>query len=92
MQQHGPDKRLINAFRGSSASRGLSDLKVQLALVQAACTMALEGTARATASQVAVRANTTYGTEAAASFAGQVFATLNINTVITRGKSRLVLD
>jgi hypothetical protein len=49
MLQRKPDESLINVFAGNNTSRGLSDLKVQLALVQSACTLALEGTIRATA-------------------------------------------
>jgi len=84
--------RIVQTYGGASISRGLSELKVQLALVQAACIMAIEGTTRATASQIAARAAADYGIDASASFTGQVFATLNVNTVTTHGRSRLVLN
>jgi len=82
----------IEALRASMFIRNLNDLKVSLALVQAACAFALEGTSRATASQVTERAMSDYDMEATASFTGQVFSSLGIATVTSHGKSRFVLE
>jgi myosin heavy subunit len=82
----------INALIASSFVRSLKDLKVSLALVQAACAFALEGTTRATASQVATRAVSEYGIEVTASFTGQVFSALKVSTATSHGKSRFILE
>jgi len=82
----------INALRASTTIRNLNDLKVSLVLVQAACAFALEGTSRATASQVAERAMNDCDMKVTASFTGQVFSNLGINTVTSHGKSRFVLE
>ncbi len=92
MPRREDDKEFIQAMKGSTARRGLSEMKVRLALVQAAATMALEGTNRATASQVTERAISDYGIEATPSFTGQVFSEYGIGTAITHGKSRFVLE
>ncbi len=92
MLPRSPDESLVNLFSGNSASRGLSDLKVQLALVQAASLLYLEGVTRATASQVVEKAIREYGIEATPSYAGQLFAVLGIGSSITHGKSRFVLE
>jgi len=82
----------IEALRASMFIRNLNDLKVSLALIQAACAFALEGTSRATASQITERAMSDYDMEATASFTGQVFSSLGITTVTSHGKSRFVLE
>ncbi|MFC1917230.1 hypothetical protein ACFLXH_01065 [Chloroflexota bacterium] len=93
MMQHRPlDPKLLEVFKGSSTSRGLEEQKGQLALIQSACVMALEGTTRATASEITAKAMTEFGIEATPSFAGQVFANLQIATVTSHGKSRFVLE
>ena len=92
MLQHKTDDRQLNVIVGNSACRGLSDLKVQLALIQSACALALEGTTRATASQIAARASQSYQIEVTASFTGLAFSNFGIDSVITHGKSRFVLN
>ena len=91
-QAWAPDADFINEIKGKSAMKGLKSQKVQLALVQAACTMAYENTYRATASEVLQRAMKDYGIEATASFTGRAFAVLGIRTVTSHGKRRFVLD
>ena len=86
------DERMLNMIRGNSASSGLQELKVQLALVQAACLMSIEETTRATASQITERAIREYGIEVSASFTGQVFAGMGIGTTMTHGKNRFILE
>ncbi|HEY50413.1 MAG TPA: hypothetical protein G4O20_01225 [Dehalococcoidia bacterium] len=86
------DERMLNMLKGNSASNGLRELKVQLALVQAACLMSIEETTRATASQITERAIREYGIEVSASFTGQVFAGMGIGTAMTHGKNRFILD
>ena len=92
MLQRQLDEGLINTFVGNEVSRGLSDLKVQLALIQSACTMSLEGITRATASQIAARTFQSYKVEVTASFTGQTLSNLNISSVTTHGKNKFVLD
>ena len=82
----------INSFKAAHGLRGLNELKVTLSLIQAASAFALEGINRATASQVTQRAMKEYEIEATPSFTGQVFASLGISSVISHGKSRLVLE
>ena len=86
------DPRAIQAIRGSEALRGLNNLKIQLSLVQAACLLSLEGTTRATATQIVEKAITEYSIEATASYTGQVLSNLGINTATSHGKSRFILD
>jgi flagellar capping protein FliD len=90
--QRKPDEQLVNIIVGDSASHGLTEFKVRLALVQAACLLSLEGTARATASLIAARASQEYGVNVTASFAGQTFSMLNIPSVTTHGKNHFVLN
>lgn len=88
-----PDRaEMVNVLRASSSIRNLSELKVSLALVHAACTFSLEGIHRVTAGQIAERAIKDYGIEATASFTGQAFASLGIGTVTSHGKNRFVLE
>ena len=47
MIQRKPDDRLIETFVGNHTSEALSEQKVQLALVQSASLLSLEGTTRA---------------------------------------------
>jgi len=72
--------------------RSLNDLKISLVLIQAASAFTLEGTNRATASQIAERAGNDYGIEVTASFTGQTFSSLGIKTTISHGKRRFALD
>lgn len=92
MQLRPVDDGFINVLVGNSASRDLSELEVQLVLVQSACTLALEGTTRASASQIAARTIQSYKVEATASFTGQIFSNLGIDSVTTHGKNKFVLD
>jgi hypothetical protein len=87
-----PDESLIRVLAGNRANSGLNEMKVRLALIQAAGTMALEGTTRATASQVAFRAAADYKVNVTASVAGQTLAAFNIDSRMTHGKSKFVLD
>ncbi len=92
MFQCKPDENLINLFAGNNASNGLDDLKVQLALVQAACALAIEGITRATASEISMKAQQQYKVEVTPSFTGQIFSILGIRSVTTHGKSKFVLE
>jgi DNA repair exonuclease SbcCD ATPase subunit len=92
MLQRKPDENLLNVFFGNNASQGLSELKIQLALIQAACTLALEGITRATASEISIRALHDYQVEASPSFTGQSFSNMGIRTVTTHGKNKFILD
>ncbi|MBI4337349.1 MAG: hypothetical protein HY683_05925 [Chloroflexi bacterium] len=71
---------------------GLSTLRTRLALVHAACLMAMEGTTRAPVLQVVERAAEAYGVIVAASEGGQTFTALGVGTATTHGKVRLVLE
>lgn len=77
---------------GSNASRGLSELKIHLALIQSACSLALGGITRATASEISVKALQDYQIEATPLFTGQTFSIMGIRSVTTHGKSKFVLD
>jgi chromosome segregation ATPase len=92
MIQRRPDDHLIDAFVGDSNSRELSELETRLLLVQSACTLALEGITRATASQIAAKALQEYKLEAQPYFIGQTFSSFNIPSVTSHGKNRFVLD
>ena len=92
MLQRKVDENLINMFSGSNSSQGLSELKVQLALIQTACTLAIEGIIRATALEVTTRAIQEYHIEATPSFTGMAFSALGIKTVTTHGKNKFVLE
>lgn len=92
MQERNLDIDFINTIKGSQISRGLSDLEIQLALIQAACAMALQGVTRATATEITNKAIAEYEIEATASFTGQTFANLNIRTATSHGKSRFILE
>ncbi len=74
MQRRELDPETIQMIKGSSAFHSLADMKITLALIQAAIVLALEGNARATAGQVTERAIREYGIAATPSFTGQVFA------------------
>jgi DNA repair exonuclease SbcCD ATPase subunit len=87
-----PDDGFINVIVGNSTSRELSELETRLVLIQSACTLALEGTKRATASQIAAKALQDYKVEAPPYYIGQIFSRLNIASVTVHGKSRFVLD
>lgn len=83
---------ILDIFKGNSTSRGLKELKIQLVLIQAACTLALEGITRATAGQIASRAIKDYSIEVSPSLTGLIFTNLNIKKLISHGKSRFVLE
>lgn len=72
--------------------KGLAELKVRLALVQAASLLAMEGTSRASVLAVAERAAQEYGVEVTPSEAGQTFTALGIESTLSHGKRRLALD
>ena len=86
------DENLINVFIGNQESQKLAERHVELALVQAACILALEGINRATATQVADKTIETYQVDITPAFTGQVFASLNIPTATSHGKSRFILE
>jgi DNA repair exonuclease SbcCD ATPase subunit len=71
---------------------GLRNLKEILGLVEAALVMSLEGTSRATVSEVLKKATDEFGVTSTAAISGQIFSQLQINTATTHGKPRLVLD
>ena len=81
----------LDILKGKTVSTGLKELKIQLVLVQAACALALEGTTRATAGQIAARAIKDYGIEVLPSLTGLIFTNLNIQKLTSHGKSRFVL-
>jgi DNA repair exonuclease SbcCD ATPase subunit len=71
---------------------GLRNLKEILGLVEAALVMSLEGTGRATVSEVLKKATDEFGVTSTAAVSGQIFSQLKISTATTHGKPRLVLD
>jgi DNA repair exonuclease SbcCD ATPase subunit len=83
---------LISTLIGKNYSRDLSELEIQFVLIQSACTMALEGTTRASSSQIAAKVFQDYQIEVTPSFTGQTFANLSIHSVTSHGKNKLVLD
>jgi len=70
----------------------LVGMRNALALIQTAYAMAVEGTTRATATQIAEREASEYGYSTTPSNVGQVFAALEIKTATSHGKTRFVLD
>ena len=70
----------------------LVGMRNALALIQTAYAMAVEGTTRATATQIADREANEYGYSITPSNVGQVFAALEIRTATSHGKTRFVLD
>ena len=92
MQERIVDDNFINSLAGNQASNRLHEVTIELALVQAACILALEGIARATAKQVTDKATYIYKVELIPSFTGQLFSSLGIRTVTSHGKSRFVLE
>jgi chromosome segregation ATPase len=63
-----------------------------LGLVETALVMSLEGTRRATVTEVLRKATDEYGVTSTTSVSGQIFSQLKIKTTTTHGKPRLVLD
>lgn len=82
----------INMITGSIANRKLAESKATLLLVQVACLMALEGTNRATASQIAEKASQQHGLELPTYFIGKFFSDYGIRKVTIHGQRQLVLD
>jgi DNA repair exonuclease SbcCD ATPase subunit len=80
------------AVKSYQAAHGLRNLKEILGLVEAALVMSLEGTSRATVSEVLKRATEEFGVISTAAVSGQIFSQLKISTATTHGKPRLVLD
>ena len=82
----------LNILRGNSTSGNLKELKIQLVLIQAACALALEGITRATAGDISTRTLKDYDMEILPSLTGLIFTNLNIQKLISHGKSRFVLE
>jgi DNA repair exonuclease SbcCD ATPase subunit len=80
------------AVKAYQAAHGLRNLKEILGLVDAALVMSLEGTSRATVSEVLKRATDEFDVTSTAAVSGQIFSQLKISTTTTHGKPRLVLD
>lgn len=92
MQERIVDDNFMNSLAGNQASNRLHEVTLELALIQAACIIALEGITRATAKQVTDKAKDIYNVELIPSFTGQLFSSLGIPSVTSHGKSRFVLD
>ena len=90
--QRQPDNRFIDVLVGDGHSRELTELETRFLLIQSACTLALEGMTRASASQIATKALQDYKLQTQPYFIGQVFSSLNIPSVTSHGKNRFVLD
>jgi|WetSurMetagenome_2_1015567.scaffolds.fasta_scaffold53088_3 DNA repair exonuclease SbcCD ATPase subunit len=86
--------RIINspAVKTYQAANSLKNLKEILGLVEAALVMSLEGTSRATVTEVLRKATDEYGVTSTTSVSGQIFSQLKVKTTMTHGKLRLVLD
>jgi DNA repair exonuclease SbcCD ATPase subunit len=86
--------KIINspAVKTYQAANSLKNLKEMLGLVEAALVMSLEGTSRATVTEVLRKATDEYGVTSTTSVCGQIFSQLKISTTTTHGKPRLVLD
>jgi hypothetical protein len=79
-------------YRAGEAMRGLRNLKLSLVILHAAHIMAIEGQTRAGAGEIAERANTGFLASTTPSIVGQILRGMNIQTTVTHGKPRLVLD
>jgi hypothetical protein len=79
-------------YRASQAIFGLRNLKLVLGILQAAHVMALEGKTRATAGEIANRANQDFKVSTTPSDVGKFLREAGISVAITHGKARLVLD
>jgi DNA repair exonuclease SbcCD ATPase subunit len=86
--------RIINspAVKTYQAANSLKNLKEILGLVETALVMSLEGTSRATVTEVLRKATDEYGVTSTTSVSGQIFSQLKVKTTTTHGKPRLVLD
>lgn len=91
INQDPEQKQRFDFILAVSSLRSLKDMKVTLSLIQSACSYALEGNNRVSASDISNRAMTEYGIEATPSYTGQVFAKLGIISVTSHGKNRFVL-
>ncbi|MFC1947960.1 hypothetical protein ACFLXY_08590 [Chloroflexota bacterium] len=86
------ERKRFKLIMANSSMGRLKEMKVTLCLIQTACTFALEGNNRVTASEISNRANIEYDLDTTASFTGQVFSKLGIQSVTVHGKNRFVLD
>ena len=82
----------VSILKGNSIRGGLKELKIQLVLIQAACALALEGITRATAGDISARVLKDYDMEILPSLTGLIFTNLNIQKLMSHGKSRFVLE
>ena len=82
----------LNILKGNTTSSNLKELKIRLVLIQVACALALEGITRATAGDISARAFKDYDMEILPSLTGLLFTNLNIQKLISHGKSRFVLE
>ncbi len=80
------------AVKTYQTANGLRNLKEILGLVEVALVMSLEGTSRATVTEVLRKASDEYGVTSTTSVSGQIFSQLKVKTTMTHGKPRLVLD
>jgi DNA repair exonuclease SbcCD ATPase subunit len=86
------ERKLPPAIKAYHATNGIRSCKEMLGLVEAALVLVLEGTNRATASEITQRATRDFNINSTPAITGQIFAQLKINTTTTHGKSRFVLD
>ena len=80
------------AARVQAQTRDIAMLSLTLSLLQAACSMSLEGVTRASVSEVTARAEGDSGVQVTPSVAGQVFSSIGVRTVTSHGRNRLVLS
>jgi len=86
------ERKLPPAIKAYHATNGIRSYKEMLGLVEAALVLVIEGTNRATASEITQRATRDFNVNSTPAITGQIFAQLKINTTTTHGKSRFVLD
>lgn len=73
-------------------NESLGTLKLQLALVQTGCLMAMEGEVRATSSELLFRARKEWDIEVLPSVVGQLLGSLGLPSTTSKGKSRFILQ
>jgi DNA repair exonuclease SbcCD ATPase subunit len=80
------------AVRARRSISGLHNLKDSLAIVEASTLIVIEGNTRTSATELAERASKEFKVNVTASVVGQLIRQMGINTVVSHGKSRLILD
>ncbi len=92
MESRERERKLPPAIKAYRTVNGINTFNEMLGLVEAALVMSLEGTNRATASEVLKRATEDFKVTSTAAVTGQTFSQLKIPTATTHGKSRFILD